>query len=91
MPGCRYNINLHAFLRKVARSPRSALLLDYDATLAPFRTERDHAYPYPGVTELVSEIVATGRTRVAFITGVTAHDTLRSLKINRAPEYQAKR
>jgi trehalose 6-phosphate phosphatase len=86
MPGCRYNINLHAFLRKVARSPRSALLLDYDGTLAPFRTERDHAYPYPGVTELISEIMATGRTRVAFITGRRAHELRSLLDVSPAPE-----
>ena len=86
MPGCRYNINLHAFLRKVARSPRSALLLDYDGTLAPFRTERDHAYPYPGVMELVREIMETGRTRVAFITGRRAHELESLLGLFPAPE-----
>lgn len=86
MPGCRYNINLHAFLRKVARSPRSALLLDYDGTLAPFRTERNHAYPYPGILELVNEIMETGRTRVAFITGRRAHELRSLLDISPMPE-----
>ena len=86
MPGCHYNINLHAFLRKVARSPRSALLLDYDGTLAPFRTQRHHAYPYPGVTDLVREIMETGRTRVAFVTGRRAHELLGLLGLSPAPE-----
>jgi trehalose 6-phosphate phosphatase len=86
MPGCHYNINLHAFLRKVARSPRSALLLDYDGTLAPFRIERDHAYPYPGITDLVGEIMETGRTRVAFVTGRPANELPALLNISPLPE-----
>ncbi len=86
MPGCHYNINLHAFLRKVARSPRSVLLLDYDGTVAPFRIERDHAHPYPGVTNLVREIMETGRTRVAFVTGRPAHELPALLNISPRPE-----
>jgi trehalose 6-phosphate phosphatase len=86
MPDFRYNINLHAFLRKVAFSPQSALLLDYDGTLAPFRTERHHAYPYPGIPELVSQIMETGRTRVAFITGRRAHELRSLLDVSPAPE-----
>jgi len=74
MPCFHYNINLYAFLRKVARARRSVLLLDYDGTLAPFQRERNHAYPYPGVSGLVREIIETGRTRVAFITGRRAHE-----------------
>ena len=83
---CHYNINLHAFLRKVARARRSVLLLDYDGTLAPFQKERDHAYPYPGVANLVREIIETGRTRVAFITGRRAHELRTLLPVSPPPE-----
>jgi trehalose-phosphatase len=80
------NINLHAFLRKLARSQQSVLLLDYDGTLAPFRVERNQAWPYPGVTELLNEIVETRRTRVAFISGRPARELLPLLKLARQPE-----
>jgi len=86
MPCFHYNINLHAFLRKVARARRSVLLLDYDGTLAPFQRERNHAYPYPGVSGLVREIIETGRTRVAFITGRRAHELLTLLEVTPPPE-----
>jgi len=81
-----YKINLHAFLRTVARSYCSVLLLDYDGTLAPFRTERNRAVPYPGVTELLNKIMGTGRTRVAFITGRRAQELMPLLRLSRQPE-----
>jgi trehalose-phosphatase len=80
------NMNPHAFLRRVARSRSSVLLLDYDGTIAPFRPDRFRAFPYPGVTELLSEIMETGRTRVAFITGRRAHDVPPLLDLTPVPE-----
>ncbi|MGA9496385.1 MAG: hypothetical protein WBV41_11045, partial [Terriglobales bacterium] len=59
---------LTPFLQTVAEAPQSALLLDYDGTLAPFHTQRDQAYPYPGVALILQEIVRNGRTRVVVIT-----------------------
>src|ERR1022692_4886557 len=51
---------LEPFLRTVARASESALLLDYDGTLAPFHTQRDQAFPYPGVALLLQEIMRDG-------------------------------
>jgi trehalose 6-phosphate phosphatase len=73
-------------LQSVANAPRSALLLDYDGTLAPFRIQRDQAYPYPGVTLLLQEIVRNGRTRVVVISGREASDVLPLLNIHPQPE-----
>lgn len=73
-------------LRTVAHASRAALLLDYDGTLAPFRTQRDQAYPYPGVTLLLQEIVRNGRTRVVVISGREASDVLPLLNIHPQPE-----
>lgn len=61
--------HIEGFLKAVKQAQRSLLLLDYDGTLAPFRKERDLALPYPGVTELIQEIVRGGRTRVVIISG----------------------
>lgn len=40
-----------AFFERLARSPRRALLVDYDGTLAPMTADRRHAEPYPGIRE----------------------------------------
>lgn len=57
------------FLRAVATSSRSLLLLDYDGTLAGFRVDRFQSRPWAGVRELLAAIQAEGRTRMAVITG----------------------
>ena len=60
---------LAEFLDRLGSAPASALLLDYDGTLAPFRLERDRAYPYPEVVPLVEQIVDCSKTRVVIISG----------------------
>lgn len=77
---------LTPFLRTVASAPQVLLLLDYDGTLAPFHTQRDRAFPYPGVEHVLQEIVRNGRTRVVVITGRDAPDVLSLLNIHPRPE-----
>jgi trehalose 6-phosphate phosphatase len=77
---------LMPFLQTVARSAESALLLDYDGTLAPFHAERDKAFPYPGVAPVVQEIVRHGRTRVIVISGRDARDVIPLLNVRPRPE-----
>ncbi len=79
-------LDLEHFLRNVAQAQQSALLLDYDGTLAPFRQVRHEAFPYPGVTPLLREIIATGRTRVVLITGRRAHEVIPLLGVSPHPE-----
>lgn len=74
------------FIRKVAQSPQSALLLDYDGTLAPFSVDRQSAVPYPGIIPVLQDIIDTGRTRLVIITGRDAHDIDPLLEIRPFPE-----
>jgi len=74
------------FLRKVAQAPESALLLDYDGTLAPFQSRRDQAYPYPGVAQVLQEIVRDRRTRVVVVSGREATEVLPLLNVHPSPE-----
>lgn len=60
---------LDAFLQQLKTAPSSALLLDYDGTLAPFRVDRSRAFPYPGAISILEEIVKSGRTKVIIISG----------------------
>jgi len=73
-------------MNAVARSRVSALLLDYDGTLAPFCLNRQQAVPYPGMTALLQEIIVNGRTRVVIITGRSAREVIPLLGVYPTPE-----
>jgi trehalose 6-phosphate phosphatase len=57
------------FFERLHVAPTSALLLDYDGTIAPFRAERNDAYPYPQVVPILDRIRKTSNTRIVIITG----------------------
>jgi trehalose-phosphatase len=60
---------LDAFLKQLKTAPSSALLLDYDGTLAPFHVDRNRAFPYPGAISILERIAQSGRTKVIIISG----------------------
>jgi trehalose 6-phosphate phosphatase len=84
--GTAQRIEVDRFMNAVAHSPISALLLDYDGTLAPFCLHHQQAVPYPRVTQLLQEITANGRTRVVIITGRNAHEVRPLLAVHPSPE-----
>jgi trehalose 6-phosphate phosphatase len=86
MPLVDNQTELDQFLEGVACARRSALLLDYDGTLAPFSTDRQRAFPYPEVVPLLQEIMASGRTRVVIVTGRSAPEAASLLGIDPVPE-----
>ena len=45
------------------------LAADYDGTLAPFVTDRNQAYPYPGVRRVLGRILRSGTTDVVVVSG----------------------
>lgn len=61
------------FLDQLRSAPSRVLLLDYDGTLAPFQTDRDRAFPYPEVPDLLNRISRVG-TRLVLITGRPARE-----------------
>jgi trehalose 6-phosphate phosphatase len=62
------------------------LLLDYDGTLAPFKTERDKATPYEEIPEILDEMIASHKTRVVVISGRAIRDLVPLLTLKRKPE-----
>lgn len=74
------------FLGQLSRAHEAALILDYDGTLAPFSAQRDRAFPYPGVSRLVEDIMTTGSTRVVMVSGRPAAEVLRLLGVRPYPE-----
>lgn len=81
MIGKAFHSELEALLSAVARAPRSLLMLDYDGTLAPFRKQREQAFPYAGVSEVLEKIARNGRTRVVIISGRDAEEIVPLLRI----------
>ena len=86
MPIAEDQIEVAQFIEKVAEAEQSALLLDYDGTLAPFSVDRQEARPYPGVVPTLQEIMASGRTRLVIVTGRSAPEVVALLGIHPHPE-----
>ncbi len=74
------------FFDDLSRAPDSALIVDYDGTLAAFQLERDRAFPYSGVSILLTEILNAGHTRVVVVTGRPAQEVVPLLGIEPHPE-----
>jgi len=78
--------DLSKFFESFNKSQSRALLLDYDGTLAPFVIKRDMAFPYPGVSDLLEDIIQKGGTRLVIITGRGLDDIIPLLGLERPPE-----
>lgn len=74
------------FFESLEISRSRALLLDYDGTLAPFVVQRDKAFPYPGVPEVLKEIIQERKTRLVIITGRGLEDIISLLGLEQTPE-----
>jgi trehalose 6-phosphate phosphatase len=77
---------LDGFLKSVTMARESALLLDFDGTLAPFRVDPSRVKPWVGITRLLSDIQETSRTRLAIVSGRPARDVASQLAMSRPPE-----
>lgn len=79
-------VEVESFLKTVAESNRSLLMLDYDGTLAPFHRDRSQAFPYEGVIPLLQQVISEGHTRVVMVSGRDSSETAALLGLNPAPE-----
>lgn len=74
------------FFDRLAEARERVLLLDYDGTIAPFSVERNRAFPYPTVPELLDCIISTCGTRVVLISGRAAREIPPLLGLTPHPE-----
>jgi trehalose-phosphatase len=75
-------LQVSEFLKSVAVSGESALMLDFDGTLAPFRIDPKKVRPWPGIRKLLQEIQDAGRTRIVIVSGRPALDVERQLALH---------
>jgi trehalose 6-phosphate phosphatase len=80
------NIDLPVFFRRVKKESQKALLIDYDGTLAPFQVERNRAFPYPGVREMLEKLVGVAGLRVVIVSGRWIKELKPLLKLKKQPE-----
>jgi len=74
------------FLESVAAAKERVLILDYDGTIAPFSAHRLRAVPYPGVPELLHQIMIDCHTRLIVASGRAAHEVTSLLGMIPPPE-----
>lgn len=77
---------LETFWPNLQRASQRILILDYDGTLAPFRKERNEAYPFPGVKEILESIQGSGKTRLIIVSGRNVEDIISLLDLEQLPE-----
>lgn len=74
------------FFSALSAASTRVLLLDYDGTVAPFCVNRNRAFPYTTVVDLIDSIMSTCATRVVLVSGRNAAEIPPLLGINPAPE-----
>ncbi|HZQ67665.1 MAG TPA: trehalose-phosphatase [Terriglobales bacterium] len=74
-----------AFLERLSFTAERVLMLDYDGTLAPFRADREGAFPYPEIPEHLARIMACG-TRLVLISGRPARELMLLSGVHPHPE-----
>ncbi len=80
------DFDLQKFISNLAQTQTSVLILDYDGTLAPFRTERDLAVPYDGVPARLAKIMDSDRTRLVIVSGRRVQEVKALLPLDTFPE-----
>ncbi len=78
--------HLESFFQSLAAAGASALLLDFDGTLAPMRVDPAKVRPWAGVVSLLNEIQESGHTRIVIITGRPANAVASQLGLRNTPE-----
>ena len=74
------------FMQTVGAAKERVLILDYDGTIAPFSTHRLRAVPYPGLPELLHQIMIECSTRLIIASGRAAHEVTSLLGMIPPPE-----
>jgi trehalose 6-phosphate phosphatase len=75
-----------SFFDSMVAAKSRVLVVDYDGTVAPFCADRRRAFPYPAVSELLGQIMATCDTRLIVISGRSVSAVAPLLGLTPTPE-----
>jgi trehalose-phosphatase len=78
--------SLASFWPEFKKTASKILILDYDGTLAPFKADRNKAFPYPGVREILKKIRDSSQTRLIIVSGRNVEDITVMLDMQGPPE-----
>ena len=70
----------------VRKSDDRILITDYDGTLAPFNIDRDKAFPFPWVYDILRSIMQSDHSRVVIVSGRSIDDLKPFLDFDNQPE-----
>ena len=62
------------------------LILDIDGTLAPFKKERQNVNLWPGIREILEQIISAEKSEVIFVTGRKASEAEKILNLKNKPK-----
>mgnify|MGYP005846729493 CR=1 FL=1 len=79
-------LKVNEFFDRLPQAKEKVLFLDYDGTLAPFKTNPGEAVPYPGVRELIGRIMERANTRLVIVSGRWTRDLIPLLGLRDLPE-----
>jgi len=79
-------LDIDSFYSRLDDSDKRLLMLDYDGTLAPFKTDRDDALPYPEICQVLQQLFASNNTRVVVISGRSVDNLSKLLRFETMPE-----
>jgi len=78
--------DLNFLQRQRVKTYQKTLLLDYDGTLAPFHIDPKEAYPYPGIREMLNNILRMQDIHLVIVTGRWKRDLRPLLSLEKQPE-----
>lgn len=86
LPGIGPLLRSPAVLEATKRGRPWLLALDYDGTLAPFRPERDQAYPYEQARDILRRLPTSGPCRFLIVSGRECGSVSKLLGVTPPPE-----
>ena len=75
------SFDLEGYFERLRDARERVLLLDYDGTIAPFRSDPGEALPYPEVCAVLERVVKVPGNRVAIVSGRRLEDLRRPLEL----------
>ncbi len=82
----KQGLDYNGIFDNVRKSVDRILITDYDGTLAPFNIDRNKAFPFPGIYDILRSIMQSDHSRVVVVSGRSIDDLKPFLDFENQPE-----